>query len=630
MKKIPTSFCILAILLFLVPVSTIAQIKIWTDQGLAQRIGEPPVMLDIRTSEPDTISITAESPFFDDFPYEDVLPDTNKWFIRDIDFRVPRVVRNAAINPPSMGTLRFDGLKRDGIPYETLLPTSGLTDRLLSHYLDLSGFDPADNLTLYLYVEAGGRSESPESTDSFRVYLNTVSDTFLLASVGGDVPNGQTWISVPITRAEYFSKLSQIVLESEGSQNGLLDVWLVDYIYLGKEWPGGIGSLEDQALIRLESSPVEPYFALPAKLYQQAVGWQSPYEISARQNASTPFNGSIYTEWSNPASSPVSPFFSTLNVQIPGNSTELIFSPAQAPQIPEGFERWTSLNYLVGNTDRTPDNDTLRTFVPVDSLIGYDDGEPDNVIGLNKPLSLGIRFDLPSPDTVSAVWMHFSPLLFVNGVNGKITYLEGKAFRFRIWNYPHPDSFIVEQVVNMNVTYGVEGEYIRLELTDPKAVPATFWAGFQQLDEIPIGLGLDSSYDRDAWTYRDSLGYWVNTRVDGAPMIRIELLTNAGSPLASNDPPVFSDLSHSPSLLGNRIHKGTSLRIHNLFGHTTYKGSLLDQRGRSLFAVERIRPSDELHVEIPWEVSEGLYIWRHEWRVNGQTYIHSERLLLHP
>lgn len=630
MKKIPTSFCILVVLLFLAPVSTIAQIQTWTDQGVSQRKGETPVILDIRTDEPDTILVTAANPFFDDFSYDDVLPDSNRWFVRDIDFRVPRVVRNAAINPPSVGTLRFDGLRRTGIPYETFIPTTGPTDRLLSHYLDLSNFGPSDNLTLYLYVEAGGRSESPESTDSLRVYLNTVSDTILLASVGGDIQNGQTWVSVPIDSAVYFSELSQIVLETEGSQNGLLDVWLVDYVYLGTEWPGGIANLDDQALIRLESSPIEPYFALPAELYRQSAGWQTPYEIAVRQNALTSYNGSLYTEWSNPASTPVSPFFSTLNFQIPSTGTQNILSPAQAPQSPEGFGKWTSLNYLVGNTDRFAANDTLRTNIPIDSLIGYDDGEPDQVFGVNKPLGFGLRFDLPAPDTISAVWMHFSPLMFINGVNGKVTYLEGKAFRFRVWNQPHPDSFIVEQVVNMNVTYGLEGEYVRLELTEPKAVPATFWAGLQQLDEIPIGLGLDTSYDRDAWSYRDSSGVWVNTRIDGAPMIRIELLTNAGSPLASNDRPVFSDLSHSPSLLGNRIYKGTPLRIHNLFGHTTYKGSLMDQRGRTLFAVERIRPSDELQVEIPWEISEGLYIWRHEWKINGQTFIHSERLLLHP
>lgn len=630
MKKNPTAFCVLVALLFLAPVSSIAQLQTWSDNGIPQRKGNAPVLLDTRSDEPDTLVITAAAPFFDDFAYEDVLPDSSRWFVRDIDFRIPRVVRNAAINPPSVGTLRFDGLRRSGIPYETFLPTTGLTDRLLSHYLDLSAFQPDDNITLYLYVESGGRSESPESGDSLRVYLNTVSDTFQVAAIGGDVLNGATWISVPVTRQAYFSELCQIVLETEGSQNGLLDIWLVDYVYLGPEWPGGIANLNDQALIRLESSPLEPYFALPAQLYQQAEGWQSAYEISVRQNALTSYSGSLYTEWSNPAATPVSPFFSTQSFQIPSAGTQPVPVPAQAPQSPGNLSEWTSLNYLVGNSDRNASNDTLRTTIPVDSLIGYDDGEPDQVFGVNKPLGFGLRFDLPAPDTIAAVWMHFSPLMFVNGVNGKVTYLEGKAFRFRVWNQPHPDSFIVEQVVNMNVTYGVEGEYVRLALTEPKAVPATFWAGLQQLDEVPIGLGLDTSYDRDAWSYRDSSGVWVNTRIDGAPMIRIELLTNAGSPLASNDKPTFSDLSHSPSLLGNRIFKGEPLRITNLFGHASYSGSLLDQRGRILFQVDRIRPNQELQLELPWEISEGLYIWRHEWKINGQTFIHSERLLLHP
>lgn len=617
---------VLALCLF--STSAFAQV-VWTDADYVQSRGKAPEVLSLRADEPDTIAVTLATPFVDDFSYDQALPDSNRWYIPEIDFRVPRVVRNSALTPPTAGTIRFDGLRRSGIPYETFTLTSGLTDRLVSHYLDLSGLSVGDNIRLYLYVESGGRCESPESTDSFRVNLITPTDTFVLSALGGDLADGNTWVSVSLNRAEYFSPLAQLVLESEGSQNGLLDVWQVDYVYLGQEWPGGIPALDDQSVIRLLSSPLEPYFALPLKLYQRIGGWQTAQEIEVRQNAQTTFSGTLHSEFSNDATTPVGLYFSDNPFTVAGSTSQSVAVPAISDQSPEQSGPWQSIHYFTGHSDRLAANDTLITTIAMDSTMGYDDGMPDKVFGLSKSLGFGVKFDLPDIDTATAVWMQFSPLVYTNGVNGTITYLEDKVFRLRMWNYPHPDSFFLEQVVNMNVTYAEEGTYVRFELSSEVEVPSTFWVGLQQLDGIPIGLGLDTSYDRDLWAFRDSSGHWVNMTLDAAPMIRLEL-ASLFTPQVAAIQPSSGSFALPPSVLGNPLHAGDEIVIQHHERISDYTGSLLDLQGRVLFQLASDRPSGKMSDVLPSELSAGMYLWRHVWKINGQTFIHTERLLIQP
>lgn len=634
MEKIPNHFGVTLrfILLFLIcqtAAPSFSQAVIWTDTSYSQVRGKTPHTLEVRATEPDTIKVTIAEPFVDDFSYASSLPDTNRWFIPDIDFRVPRLVRNSALNPPTIGTIRFDGLRRSGIPYETFLLTSGPTDRLVSHYLDLSSLSPSDNIRLYLYVESGGRCDAPESTDSFRVNLTTPTDTFVLASLGGDIPGGSTWVVIDLDSTAYFSPLAQLVLESNGSQNGLLDVWQVDYIYLGQEWPGGIVNLDDQSPIRLLSSPLEPYFAFPFKLYQRDTGWQSDHSMEIRQNALSSFSGTLHSDFLSLTASPSGQFFSDIPFSVSGAGSQTVQIPAVSDQQPTQPGPWFSTHNFSNHSDRLAVNDTLVTTILMDSTMGYDDGMPDRVFGLTKALSFGLRFDLPQKDTVAAVWMHFSPLVYTNGVNGKITYLEDKVFRLRMWDHPHPDSFFVEQVVNMKVTYSEEGTYIRFPLSVETEVPETFWVGLQQLDDIPIGLGLDASYDRDAFSYRDSAGQWVNTNIDGAPMIRLEVITGY-NPQVSSISQRGKEIIQSPKLIQNPLTKGGIISIQNYQGISEYSGTLLDLQGRQVLEIHHARPRESISTTLPSELSEGMYLWRHVWKFNGQTFIHSERLVIQP
>ncbi|MEL7342421.1 MAG: hypothetical protein AAGM67_18205, partial [Bacteroidota bacterium] len=124
-----------------------------------------------RALEPDTLSVSATNPFFDDFSYQGPLPDSNRWFISDNNFDAPSVNASLAVNPPTQGSLCFDGISRFNEPYDVGSLSRGLCDQLVSHYLDLSGFGPQDNVWLSFALQPQGRGDAPEQNDSFFVYF---------------------------------------------------------------------------------------------------------------------------------------------------------------------------------------------------------------------------------------------------------------------------------------------------------------------------------------------------------------------------------------------------------------------------------------------------------------------------
>lgn len=605
---------------------TVAQVVLTTDDGLRQERLQATPVSQPRSGAPDTIVLAPGQAFFDDFSANfGTQPDSSRWYIPEIDFRAATVARGIASSAPTPGVLRFDGLRRSNIPYETLISARGPADRLVSHFLDLSGLGPGNEYWLYIYLEAGGLGEPPEAIDSFFVNLITPSDTFAVARLGGDVPNGRTWVAVPLDQSGYFTPLTQLVLESDGSLNGMLDLWLVDYLWLGPEIAGGPDNLNEQGPYRLLSSPLEPFFSYPWKYYREGNNRHRTYQVTVRQADQSAYSGDLVSSFADSAgqATPVIPFSATVPVSIAANGLQPADVPAFARQAAAAPGPWYATHFLANHQDRFRGNDTLRVRIGIDSVLAYDDGSAEASFGLNRSLSFGLEFTLPRRDTVEAVWMYFVPTVHVNGTTGKLTYLDEKVFRLRLWDSPHPDSFFVEQVADMEVRYEDEGQFVRLPLNQPAEVPTRFWVGLQQLDDVPIGLGYDLTYDRDALAYIDSAGNWVNTRSNGTPMIRLEL--------SSGLPPV-ADLTGQltispPTLFPQPASSLEPLVVAFPQAVNRYRMSLLDLQGRVLWRSPEQRGTRFL-VDLPGNLPDGLYVCRHEWRSNVQTFTWTDRFLI--
>jgi len=591
-----------------------------------EHLSAPP--LRARMDGPDTLRITASQPFFEDFSSERKIPNPEKWFNPEISGRsIPLVTNNSAINPPSRGVLSFDGLDDGGLPYDTKALSFGKADLLLSQYLDLRGYNSSNNIYLTFYLQSGGRSEAPETTDSFLVSFLTPTDTFLVYSQAGGSSDFNR-ISIPINKAAWFIAEFQIAFENKGSLNGALDVWHLDYIELGLNRSPSNPAPNDQSAVRLVNSPIAPYSSIPLRHFPHAGARMQAFtaEISnlAISSKSHDIEATLSETFLNTPLSP--PFNQVSSENLAAGANSLVdFSPFAE----QSLAAISVLEVEVGisnSGDAHPENDSFRKKIPVDSVMGYDDGEADMSFGLNRPFGFGIKVTLDEPDSLSAVWISFLPTLNFNPVSNAIDYMEGKSFRFRVWSFPHPDSIFFEQVNDMRVNYGSEAnEYVRFPLNRNVPVSGTFWVGIQQLNTLPLGVGYDMSFNNDEHCYYDSSGVWKNLELGGSLMIRPEFY-NTNSILLDVQDDLAANISTYPNPLSD---KHLTVSIENLPQMRRYRAIMFDQQGKKVFEMNRqILGSKTIHIELPIGLKQGLYVWQHILEdSSGENHVLVEKLL---
>lgn len=581
-----------------------------------------------RMDGPDTLSFSAAQPFFDDFSSESKKPDPALWYDPKMESRgIPDRVRNAAINPPSRGSLIFDGRNSDGSPYEIRSLAFGKADLLLTHYLDLRGFTASSGIFLSFYLQAGGLGESPEATDSFRVSFLTPSDTFLVYSRAGGNEDFQ-YVSIPVNRVQWFVEEFQIAFENKGSLNGSIDVWHLDYVYMAPNRNGASLGLNDQSAVGLRSSPFAPFSAVPLKHFQQSGGNSLDFDVEISNVGTGNGNINVDADLSEIfLSTPLTPPFSqTENLSLGANSNSIINFSSFANQslaAPSVLQLEVNSN----SSDDRPENNVFRESFRVDSILAYDDGEADIGLGLNRPLGMGVEVNLDQADSISAVWISFVPTLNFNPVNNAIDYMEGRSFRFRIWSFPHPDSILFEQVNDMKVTYGDESNtYVRFPLNRNVPVDGTIWVGIQQLNTLPIGVGYDLSYDNDAKCYYDSAGVWTNFNLGGSLMIRPEFFNTSELVLSLRESFTSSIRLYPNPLNSQKLY----LNIEPIQNIISYEARLLDLKGALIHEYRSFEPySDKLQFDIPANIQSGLYIWQHIVQdASGERLLYNEKLLI--
>lgn len=588
-------------------------------------------LIQSRMDGPDTLRITASQPFFEDFSEINSKPSSDRWFDPEISSRgIPNISKNAAIHPPSRGVASFDGLDATGIPYDVSSLSIGKADLLLTHFLDLSGYAASNSILLTFYLQAGGRSEAPESTDSFLVSFLTPTDTFLVYSQGGGNTDFNR-VSIPINKAAWFIKEFQVAFENKGSLNGALDVWHLDYIEIGLNRNTASPPPNDQSAVGLLSSPMAPYTKIPLRHFSQPAGtmraFQVEYSNLSTTNKPLVLQSTLKESFLNTSLTP--PFTASQTISIdPQSDTLITFSPFAEQSL--SAISVLSLEAQVGNSGDTHiENDVFTENFPIDSVLGYDDGEADMSFGLNRPFGFGVQVTLQEEDSLSAVWINFVPTVNFNPVSNAIDYMEDRSFRFRVWSFPHPDSIFYEQVNGMRVTYGTEpNAYVRFPLNRNIALSGTFWIGIQQLNTLPIGVGYDRTFDNDALCFFDSSGVWTNVNLGGSLMIQPEFYNTTEVVLNIEETPTL-ELQLYPNPLWGRsmfVHIAEPEKVKR------YQAVLLNHLGQKVFTFEEKTPGyEKIQIDLPAQLTKGMYIWQHILDMqSGNQEVQVEKLLIGP
>jgi len=629
-------FLVASIFVLLLPAS--AQVQEVLIQDIDYPIVKPnaqPAQVAYRNLIPDTLSFSVNEPFIDDFTTAGGSPDSNLWYCPNNKY--PLLTKHVAIAPPSIGVATFDGIDASNDSYERDLdfPT-GEADELISHYIDLSAYSPGDSVMLSFFLQSKGLADAPEVTDSFRVYFRNPLDFQQVWAIGGNVlPDFQQFI-VPLTDASFFHDKFQIRFVSKGSLLGRLDVWHLDYVKLAMNRSVLDSAHNDIALVTSSRSIMSPFTAVPYQQYENGGVFMDTFSVELHNLRNFSIKPNVEVEISDYVNGGFFPSgFNQLEItQLDSFEREYVsFMPFSDQELPAFTAGYAFHAGLPGLSDDNPNNDALVDTFRIDSIFAYDDGEPDAGYGLNGSVSFGQRFELTSADSLVAVWMNFVPTVSCNPLTQNCEYMEDVTFRLNVWKDPHPDSIVYQQVAGMKVRYNEDPRaYSRYELLEPVSLPVgQFWVGLQQIEELPIGIGFDRTYNNNEYVYWDSLGHWVTTRLSGTLMIRPEMQNIVYNPF----PPPTSienqtNKAANIQLYPNPVEGSTlSISLQHELPLLTYRGELVDLQGRVVLTVNEQGNIQHTEVELPPSLANGVYAWVHRLTyIGGESQLVTDKLIL--
>lgn len=547
-----------------------------------------------------TASQTLLLPFFDDFSYEALYPDTFRWMADTL--RMPYISRTMPVSPPSLGVAVFDGSNQRGSYYSLPGPNppypEGFADMLTSQPIDLSAYAPGDSIHLSFAFQPGGLGNEPETGDSLLVYFRDTSTTIprfvkVWGIPGTDFHSFRSAV-IPVKDSLFLHDHFQFRIRNKATLSGQLDHWMVDYVYLEANRTLGDTIFPDQAIMDPTPSILFPYTHLSQRQFT-AFWWERfrHFGVSMRNLSSTTASRTLVTNISEIKHGA----FLTGNV-----SYNLPVNLGSGPQVRafNAFDNQPFFDYLLLRhttlldlPDARPVNDTCRVDYPIDSLFAYDDATPEAAYGLNAARTFAQRFELPVSDSILAVHLCFIKTIYNVDIPRSfvLTLYSGDGI---------PGSILYEQFGSALVSDSLNG-FLKIPLDSAIAVDKTFWIGLRQTDPEPIGLGIDYNNfnTRAMW---DSLQYWVPSNVQGTLMMRLTL--SKGSPVPLQVNPTAGDAARATvwpnPVTGNGIHWKTSGNQEDL------SVQLYDGLGRGVASGN----GQDGYLRIPDNLPDGIYFWK--------------------
>ncbi|WP_207431305.1 T9SS type A sorting domain-containing protein [Sabulibacter ruber] len=480
--------------------------------------GKPTTKTPLPLASGDTLSL----PFFDDFAKTDGTPDAARWHSRG----GVNVSNRFAANPPTIFAASFDGLKADGLPYGSA-NTAGPTDTLTSKPINLGFFQPQDSIYLSFYWQAGGLVDAPDFSSSglysLQLEFKDASNTW--ASVWTQRGNGRSTDFAPVMlalkEARYLHSGFQFRWVSSGRQNGLRDVWHVDYVYLDRNRRQGQLQTTDVALTQQIPSLLRRYTAMPiwqflvnpeGETAQQigsavanlsnvpaALSWRglvqnlSTTAVDTFLRGSAPVNGGVRTDIAAP---PSSAFLSSQSQ--PYSLQTMVFLNTKEPNF---YTRY---------------NDTLRRQTDLLDFYAYDDGTAET--GFSYPSSMAVQlayqFDLNKPDRVKSVRIYFT------GTN-----TPGTELFLRIWtdNNGNPAAQpVYEQRFTVPAAAGLSN-WLEVTLERQIDLQGRFYVGYRQpagATFVNVGFDLNENADGKLFAMNGATQWGAVPALGGALLIR--------------------------------------------------------------------------------------------------------------
>lgn len=474
----------------------------------------------------DVKAAALELPFIDDFSGRSVFPDQDKWSDNYV-----YINNDYTKDQITLGVATFDAIGNYGRMYENASSSVFKGDELTSQQINLS-YNPADNIRLSFFYQAGGLGDSPEQNDSLTLQF-FAPDENKWYSVWNAKGTSDTRFKPVIIKVENtrflktgfrfrftnYASLSPNLIEP--SIVGNCDMWNIDYVYLGKNRNDNDTIFADVAFRRPIRSLLKTYEAMPWKQFRkiELQEMSSSIQLQYRNNDQITRNVTRNFEIWDVYAGKQSDSFTEGAVDIKPFTSEvfnanLIYTFSTNSTDSALFRITCSLKTDVN--DRK-ENDTIIYYQTFKNYFAFDDGSSEAGYGINglgsRNAMAAYKFISYIPDTLKAIQICF---------NDSYMNANQMSFDLMVWDnnnglpgnilYSAEDSLVKQgNQINGFYTYRIK---------DGVPVNGTFYVGWKQRSEAFLNAGLDINTPNGGRQFYWLNGEWNQSQVQGTLMIR--------------------------------------------------------------------------------------------------------------
>lgn len=490
-------------------------------------------------------SDTLELPFFDDFSYQSVYPNSQKW-----SDNFAFINSTYPVNPVSFNVATLDILNEKGELYPNASTQVFEADKLTSLPINLN-YPSSDNIFLSFFYQAQGLGDPPGERDSLALefYSPVEEDWFWVWSTAGESLQPFQQVLIPVSESNFLKKGFRFRFRNYGTlpRNpsvpgavGNSDHWHIDYVYLNRNRSDADTLIKDVAFVKPIGSLLNNYESVPWDHFQLGklteMGAKLPMYFKNHdniiRNVSRSFviknlqNGNIVRSFSGGAEN-LNPW--QLREYLP----DIAYTYAAPTADSAVFEVKA---VLTTDAFDLKANDTVNYIQKFTNYYGYDDGTAENGYGLTgqgtENARLAYRFQSFKIDTLRAVKFFF---------NRTLNDASRKYFLLTVWNeISGAPGEIIYQQENIRPEYE-EGlnTFYTYHLENPLEVPMVFYIGWVQQTTDFLNVGFDMNRNNRTRIFYNIDGNWRNTSFNGSLMIR-PVLSGTALPTGIQNPKLFS------------------------------------------------------------------------------------------
>lgn len=519
---------------------------------------------DISTYPTTSVSITHFKPFnvFDTINggrdtvevEANLFQDSANFYFVDVPPNIYYTDRDVLLNntfpilPPSIGVVTFDGLDRNGLPYDMKNPRTVEADYLTSAPLQMGNLGDTNVYMSFYFQPQGISLDGPEPMDSlaldfYNPTLDKWSNLWRVNSLNPNINNEpraidtfyQALIKIP---NQFHQNGAQFRFRAYAHSSGAFDQWHLDYIYLNSGRSEEDTTYRDIAYIYPARSLLKEHYAMPYWHFQDD---PSEYMIDdsdslwVKNNSDGAFN--VFNKVVIPDTVNGGNFYrypTTNQVSIVVAQEVFAFDyPINFDYQPNDIDSAGVLKAIYdirfdaqqGGQDLFRSNDTTYSTAILDNYYAYDDGTAEAGYGVNPVQSPGgyfayiaHEFDQPFADTIGGIQIYFLP----QGVD-----IQNQRFSLMVWdasNSTGPGDLVFKKEQSYRPMYTDDNGFLTLWFDSLVAVGERFYVGIESVGQNSLNIGYDlnnNHKDRIFWSNEGSS--WTNPTngiQDGCLMIR--------------------------------------------------------------------------------------------------------------